>query len=71
MKILVTNANSVDPVQLPHSAASDLGLHFLPVTLFLEVSRLKWANDKKLTNCVWFSDSESSWCGSSRKYHHI
>ena len=28
---------------MPHSAASDLGLHCLPVTL-LWVSRLKWIN---------------------------
>ena len=34
-------ANSGDPDQMPHSAASDLGLHCLPVTL-LRVSRLKW-----------------------------
>ena len=27
------NVNSVDPDQMPHSAASDLGLHCLPVTL--------------------------------------
>ena len=27
-------ANSGDPDQTPHSAASDLGLHYLPSTLF-------------------------------------
>ena len=32
-------ANSGDPDQMPHSAASDLGLHCLPITL-LVVSRL-------------------------------
>ena len=26
------NAQSVDPVQTPHSAASDLGLHCLPMS---------------------------------------
>ena len=26
-------ANSADPDQTPHSAASDLGLHCLPITL--------------------------------------
>ena len=36
-------ANSGDPDQTPHSAASDLGLHCLPVTL-LGVSRLQWVN---------------------------
>ena len=34
-------AYSGDPDQMPHSAASDLGLHCLPVTL-LRVSRLQW-----------------------------
>ena len=36
-------ANSGDPDQTPHSAASDLGLHCLPVTHFL-VARLQWVN---------------------------
>ena len=40
-------ANSGDPDQMPHSAASDLGLHCLPVTL-LRVSRLQWVNPKYL-----------------------
>ena len=35
--------NSGDPDQTPRSAASDLGLHCLPVAL-LGVSRLQWAN---------------------------
>ena len=34
-------ANSGDPDQTLHSAASDLGLHCLPITL-LRVSRLQW-----------------------------
>ena len=36
MKILL--ANTVDPDQMPHYVASDLGLHCLPMTL-LRVSR--------------------------------
>ena len=36
-------ATSGDPDHMPHSAASDLGLHCLPVTL-LGVSRLQWVN---------------------------
>ena len=32
MEILVFNANSIDPDQMSHSAASNLGLHCLPVT---------------------------------------
>ena len=35
-------ANSGHPDQMPRSAASDLGLHFLTITL-LGVSRLQWA----------------------------
>ena len=34
-------ANSGDPDQTPRSAASDLGLHCLPITILL-VSRLQW-----------------------------
>ena len=36
-------ANSGDPDQMPPSAASDLSLHFLPITL-IGVSRLQWVN---------------------------
>ena len=35
--------NSVDPDKTPHSAASDLGLHCLPVSL-LGNARHKWVN---------------------------
>ena len=51
-------ANSEDPDQTPHSAASDLGLHCLPITL-LGVSRLQWVNDiacclmQLLFVCLW------------------
>ena len=38
-------ANNGVPDQTPHSAASDLGLHCLPITL-LRVSRLQWVNLK-------------------------
>ena len=36
-------ANSGDPDHTPRSAASDLGLHCLPITR-LGVSRLQWLN---------------------------
>ena len=36
-------ANSGDPDQRPRSAASDLGLHCLPISL-LRVSQLQWVN---------------------------
>ena len=39
-------ANIGDPDQTQHSAASDLGLHCLPVTL-LRVFRLQWDKGKK------------------------
>ena len=42
-KIAKLFANRGDPDQTPHSAASDLGLHCLPVTL-LRVFRLQWVN---------------------------
>ena len=48
IKILVLNANSVDPDQMVHS---DLDVLCLPVTI-LRVIRLKWVNGKK---CVCFS----------------
>ena len=44
-------ANRGDPDQMPHSVASDLGLHCLPITL-LEVSRLQWVN----TLTTWLDD---------------
>ena len=37
----VVNANSVDPDQMPHSVASDLGLHCLPVSHLWD-ARHKW-----------------------------
>ena len=43
-KIAKLFANSGDTDQLLHSAASDLGLHCLPIT-FLGVSRLQWASN--------------------------
>ena len=47
--------NSGDPDQMPHSAASDLGLHCFPITL-LQVSRLQWVK-KELY--AWFDDSST------------
>ena len=49
-------ANSGNPDQMPHFAASDLGLLCLPITL-LRVSRLKWVNSllylfKNLGKCI-------------------
>ena len=40
-------ANSGDPDQMLHSAASDLGLHCLPSTL-LRVSQLQWAKKERI-----------------------
>ena len=37
-------ANSGDPDQMVHSAASDLGLHCSPITL-LGVSKLQWVKE--------------------------
>ena len=38
-------ANSGDPDQTPRAAASDLGLHCLPITRS-RVSRLQWVNER-------------------------
>ena len=46
-------ANSGDPDQTLHSAASDLGLHCLPNTL-LGVSRLQWVKNNFL-GCLLFT----------------
>ena len=39
-------ANSADPDQMPHSVASDLGLHCLPITL-LGVSKTTFVHSFK------------------------
>ena len=44
-------ANSEDPDQMPRSAASDLGLHCLPITL-LGVSRLQWVKSERRTSLL-------------------
>ena len=44
-EIPVLNTNSVDPDQMPHFAASDLGLHCLPMSLLWD-ARHKWVNFK-------------------------
>ena len=43
VEISELNANSIDPDQTPRSAASDLDLHCLPVSL-LRNAWLKWGN---------------------------
>ena len=44
-------ANSGDPDQTPRSAASDLGLHCLPIIL-LRVYRLKWVKNDMATRYI-------------------
>ena len=43
IEIPLFNANSVDPNQTPRSAASDLGLHCLPMSILWD-DRHKWGN---------------------------
>ena len=43
MVISIVNDNSVDPDQTPHFAASDLGLHCLPMPLLWDAGH-KWVN---------------------------
>ena len=45
IEIHVLNANSVDPDLSPHSVASDLGLHCLPMSLLWD-ARHKWVEKK-------------------------
>ena len=46
---------------MPHSAASDLGLHCLPVT-HLGVSSLKWVKNKKNeSNLIFFENQVFTW----------
>ena len=45
MEITKCNANSVDPDQTPRSAASDLGLHCLPMSLLWD-ARLKCVKEQ-------------------------
>ena len=40
------NANSVEPDQTRRSAASDLGIHCLPMSLLWD-ARLKWINEPR------------------------
>ena len=47
VEIPVFNDNSVDPDQTPRSAASDLGLHCLPM-YFLWDTRHKWVKPETL-----------------------
>ena len=44
IEIIVINANYADPDQTPRSAASDLGLHCLPMSLLWD-GKLKWVKD--------------------------
>ena len=44
------NANSVDPDQTLHSAASDLGLYCLQMSLLWD-TRLKWINTHVCVDC--------------------
>ena len=46
-EILFLNANSVDPDQTQYSAASDLGLHFLLMSL-LKDARHTWVKGEKI-----------------------
>ena len=52
-KMVELFANSEDPDQMPHSVASDLGLHCLPNTL-LGVSRLQWVNAAQIIYTLLF-----------------
>ena len=40
IEIPIFNANSVDPDQMPHTAASDQGLHCLPMSLLWDTKHI-------------------------------
>ena len=65
MEISELNANSVDPDQMLHSAASDLGLHCLPVSLLWD-TRCKW-----VTAASSMSDCGSRDCKSESQLDHM
>ena len=48
IEFYVLNANSVDPDQTPRSVASDLGLHYLPMSLLWD-ARHKWVKNNEHT----------------------
>ena len=59
------NANSMDPDQMPRSAASYLGLHYLPMSLLWTLS-LNVLTKSCLRTCANCTDSDSSCaCGNS------
>ena len=51
-------ANSGDLDQMPHTAASDLGLHCLPTTV-LGISRLQWVKSYQDNDNIYDSVSLS------------
>ena len=59
IEILVFNANSLDPDQTPHSAASDLGLGCLPMSHLWD-ARHKWVNTGKFTS-TWLLKEPKLW----------
>ena len=50
IEIPVFNANSVDPDRMSRSAASDLGLHCLPMSLLWGATH-KWTNFPIVQTC--------------------
>ena len=52
IEIPVFNVNSIDPDQMPDSAASDLGLHCLPMSLLWD-ARHKWIKVAYILSYLW------------------
>ena len=59
IKVHVLNANSEDIDQTPHSAASDLGLHCLPMSILWDARHI-WVNEKKIVVSLFYFYSNSS-----------
>ena len=66
IEIPVFNAKSVHPDQTPHSAASDLGLLFLPMSLLWD-TRYKWINFNPFTS-KFFDLNFLDWSIANRKF---
>ena len=69
--VFVFNANSVDTDRSPHSAASDLGLHSLPISLFGD-SRHRWVvsfDEDCVLSLLFDKDNTLSWCSDQHKSH--
>ena len=65
----VVNVSSVDPDLMPHCAASDVGLHCLPMSHLWD-ARLKWVKETDLEYSPHCADSRRVFVSYWQKYGH-